>query len=79
MKATLLATLHTGVLLPGSVIQSGAFQLLATFVALNTLMYVTLAVTKILPKVHAPGWFGGRNRRTEDRSIYPVPADEDAH
>ena len=48
-----------------------------TFVALNTLMYVTLAVLKVLPKGYAFSWFSGRNRRAQNRSIYPEPPSSD--
>lgn len=61
---------RTGMLLPESVIHTDAFKVLATFVALNTLMYATLAVVKILPRVHRPAWLADRNRRAQDRSIY---------
>lgn len=70
---TLLALLPTGVLLPESILHSDSFKILATFVALNTLMYVTLAVLKVLPKGYALSWFSRRNRRTQNRSIYPEP------
>lgn len=62
--------LRTGMVLPESVIHTTGFKVLATFVALNTLMYATLAVVKILPRVHRPAWLSGRNRRAQDRSIY---------
>ncbi len=62
--------LRTGMLLPESVIHTDAFKVLATFVALNTLMYATLAVVKTLPRVHRPAWLADRNRRAQDRSIY---------
>lgn len=82
MTTTLIAGLHTaavrsGLLLPEQVLWSPAFQVLATFVALNTLMYVALAVLKVLPKIYPGSWFGGRNRRAEDRSIYPAPDDRE--
>jgi len=61
------------VLLPESILHSDSFKMLATFVALNTLMYVTLAVLKVLPKAYVLSRFSGRNRRTQNRSIYPEP------
>ena len=64
--------LPAGILFPESVVQSGPFQVLAAVVAINTVMYGALAVAKMLPKVHPPTWFGGRNRRTQNRSIHPV-------
>lgn len=42
-----------GLLLPESVLSSDWFAVLAAFVAINTVMCVTLAVTKTLPKIHA--------------------------
>ncbi|MDO8107041.1 hypothetical protein Q6348_07490 [Isoptericola sp. b441] len=66
-----------GALLPVSVLRSDPVQVLATFVALNTLMYATLAAVKILPRVQRPAWLNGRNRRAQDRSIYAGrPADD---
>ncbi len=65
------ALLPTGVLLPESILHTDSFKVLATFVALNTLMYATLAVLKVLPKGYAFSWFRGRNRRAQNRSIYP--------
>ena len=70
---TVAAVLPTGVLLPESILQTNSFKILATFVALNTLMYATLAVLKVLPKGYALSWFSGLNRRAQNRSIYPEP------
>lgn len=60
-----------GVLLPESVLRQEFFAVLAAFVAINTLLYVTLAVAKILPKVYVTDWLSSRNRRRETRSIHP--------
>jgi hypothetical protein len=70
---TVAAVLPSGVLLPESILHTDSFRILATFVALNTLMYATLAVLKVLPKSYALSWFSGLNRRAQNRSIYPVP------
>ena len=70
---TFPAVLPTGVLLPESILHSDSFKILATFVALNTLMYVTLAVLKVLPTGYVLSRFSGRNRRMQNRSIYPEP------
>lgn len=43
----------TGVLLPSSVLQSGSFQLLAAFVAINTLIYAGLSLAKLFPRRRA--------------------------
>jgi hypothetical protein len=40
-------------------------------VAINTIVYVTLAVAKVLPKVYVSDWIGTRDRRSETRSIRP--------
>ena len=60
-----------GILFSQDVLDSHAFQFLAAFVAANTIMYVTLAVAKMLPKVHLSSWRPGRHRRGETRSIHP--------
>lgn len=63
----------TGILLPETFLQSEFFQVLATFVAINTLMYVTLAIAKMLPRVYPGDWFNRRNRRREPRGIGAPP------
>ena len=60
-----------GVLLPESVLHNEVFAVLAAFVAINTVVYVTLAVAKVLPKIYVGDWIGPRNRRSETRSIRP--------
>ncbi|GAA1434442.1 hypothetical protein GCM10009616_28900 [Microlunatus lacustris] len=60
-----------GILFSQDVLRSHAFQFLAAFVAVNTIMYVTLAVAKMLPKVNPSDWTPGRHRRGETRSIHP--------
>jgi hypothetical protein len=60
-----------GVLLPESVLSNELFAVLAAFVAINTIVYVTLAVAKMLPKIYVTDWIGSRNRRSETRSIRP--------
>jgi hypothetical protein len=57
--------------LPHSVLYSSWFTSLSVFVAVNTVVYVTLAIIKLLPKAYLSDWFNQRNRRTESRSIYP--------
>ncbi|WP_300681605.1 hypothetical protein [Nocardioides sp.] len=44
---------------------------LSGFVAVNTVLYVTLAIFKVLPKVYLSDWFSGANRRGETRNIDP--------
>lgn len=60
----------TGLLLPESILETELFAVLATFVAINTIMYVALAVAKILPKVYVTDWI-----RAETRSIHPAVAE----
>ena len=60
-----------GVLLPDSILRNEVIAVLAAFVAINTIVYVTLAVAKILPKLYLRDWLSGRNRRSETRSIHP--------
>ena len=67
-----LLTAHL-VRLPESVLHSEGFAVLAAFVAINTVMYTSLAVAKLLPKVYVSDWFTSRDRRGENRSIYPTP------
>ena len=42
-----------GILLPADVLHSGWFQALATFVAINALVYATLSLTKLIPRRRA--------------------------
>ena len=60
-----------GILLPESTMREEFVAVLAAFVAINTILYVTLSVAKILPKVYAQDWIGRRGRRSETRSIHP--------
>ena len=46
-------TLLAGILLPSSVLHSGWFQALATFVAINTLVYAALSLGKLIPRKRA--------------------------
>ncbi|WP_200956456.1 hypothetical protein [Nocardioides sp. Soil777] len=60
-----------GLLLPESILRNELVAVLAAFVAINTIVYVTLAVAKILPKVYFSDLVDTRNRRSETRSIDP--------
>lgn len=60
----------TGFLFPESVLQSPWFSVFATFVAINTVVYVSLSISKLFPTVRFGRRRGGFNRRAEDRSIY---------
>jgi hypothetical protein len=61
----------TGILLPESVLHSHLFAILAAFVAINTVIYASLALANVLPKIYPSDWVTNRNRRTETRSIHP--------
>ncbi len=43
-------TIMAGILFSSEVLKSGWFQGLATFVAVNTLVYAGLALAKLIPK-----------------------------
>jgi hypothetical protein len=60
-----------GILLPAEVLQSEFFAVLAAFVAINTIMYVTLAIAKILPRIYVSDVVHRRNRRRQPRGIAP--------
>lgn len=68
--------LMAGLLLPESTLSSLWFSVLAAFVAINTVMYVALAVAKILPKLHPRDWLPRSYERSQTRSIYP---DDEEH
>ena len=66
----------TGVLLlasvlPQSIMHTPWFATLSMFVAINTVLYLTLAIIKLLPKAYLSDWVDQRNRRSESRSIFP--------
>lgn len=63
--------LPAGVLLPQEVLAADWFSVLATFVAINTVIYVVLGIIKILPKVRLRRTHSGASRRSETRSIHP--------
>lgn len=64
-----------GILFPESVMQSEWFNVFATFVAINTVVYVALSVSKLLPIIRlGRGLRRGRQRRAQTRSIYPHEA-----
>lgn len=61
---------RTGFLFPESVLYTDWFSVFATFVAINTVIYVVLGIIKVLPKVRRRSR-GGASRRSETRSIHP--------
>ncbi|MGM7775504.1 hypothetical protein ACSVHC_05705 [Arthrobacter sp. KNU-44] len=79
MTVAIYASHPAGILLPEQILHSDWFAVLATFVAINTLMYGALAIAKILPKAHPGDWVRTRNQRSETRSIHPdAPAVNEA-
>jgi len=71
MNTIMPPALPTGILLPETLLHSNFFAVLTLFVAINTLIYVALAVAKILPKIYMSDWIQRRRTRSETRSIYP--------
>lgn len=67
----LLGMIQSGVLIPAVFLQSNFFQILAAFVAINTVMYLALAIAKIMPKIYLTDVIRRMNSRSETRSIYP--------
>jgi len=65
------ALILAGVVLPQSIMHTSWFAALSMFVAINTVLYLTLAIIKLLPKAYLSDWVDRRNRRSESRSIYP--------
>ncbi|KAA1416026.1 hypothetical protein F0U44_20175 [Nocardioides humilatus] len=58
-------------LLPESTLDQQWFRVLAAFVAVNTLVYVTLSIAKSLPRFYFDDWRRRRYLRAETRSIHP--------
>ena len=65
------ALILAGIVLPQSIMHTSWFAVLSMFVAINTVLYLTLAIIKLLPKAYLSDWVDRRNRRSESRSIYP--------
>jgi hypothetical protein len=63
--------INQGVLLPESFMLSRFFVILATLVALNTVIYAALSVVHLVPKWFNQSWLRGRKTRKATRSIYP--------
>ena len=60
-----------GGLVPESILHTEWFLVMATFVAINTILYVSLSVLKIMPKLYPGDIFRRRLPRSETRSISP--------
>lgn len=67
-----------GILFPSSILSSQWFAVLSAFVAINTVMYVALAIAKTLPRVHVSDLWHRRERRRTNRSIHPTPEERAA-
>lgn len=59
-----------GLLLPESLLYSSWFNVLASFVAINTVIYLVLGIMKMVPVIHF-STKKGRERRSETRNIDP--------
>jgi hypothetical protein len=57
--------------LPASVLNTEWFRILAAFVAINTIMYASVTVAKLLPRVNPAVFRRGTYQRSETRSVYP--------
>ena len=68
---TMIIPVPMGLVLPEEFLSTPAFQFIAAFVALNTIVYAALAIAKMLPKVYVSDWVIRRGRRQESRSIDP--------
>jgi hypothetical protein len=73
------ATPLAGMLLAEETLATGWFAVLAAFVAINTIMYVVLALIKTLPEFHPGDWLPRNYVRSQTRSIHPdAPEGRDA-
>ncbi|WP_218938045.1 hypothetical protein [Actinomyces culturomici] len=63
--------MNHGLLFPESILTTPWFAALSAFVALNTIVFLTLAILKILPVVRPGAWFRRPYKRSETRSIHP--------
>ena len=72
MPVHILGQVPTGILLSDTILASEFFAVFSAFVGINTVIYVVLAVAKILPKIYVTDWVKGRNRRIAARSIYAI-------
>jgi hypothetical protein len=66
-----VSALALATVLPESILGARWFAVLSTFVAINTILYVSLSIFKILPKPYFSDVVRRQGRRAETRSIYP--------
>jgi len=67
----MIETVQAGILFPQALLESRFFLILATIVALNTVVYAGLALSKIVPRLIRASMFRRAKRRAINRSIYP--------
>ena len=67
----LASTYVLATVLPESILGAHWFAVLSTFVAINTILYVSMSIFKILPKPYLSDVVRPHGRRAETRSIYP--------
>lgn len=68
---TAVTSLVLAQLLPESVLATHWFAVLSTFVAVNTILYVSMSIFKLLPKPYLSDFVRRHGRRAETRSIHP--------
>lgn len=66
-----VSALALATVLPESILGARWFAVLSTFVAINTILYVSMSIFKILPKPYLSDVVRRHGRRAETRSIYP--------
>lgn len=66
VSAFVLATV-----LPESILAARWYAVLSTFVAINTILYVSISIFSLLPKLYLSDVVQRYGRRAETRSIYP--------
>jgi hypothetical protein len=57
--------------LPEELLHTRWFAVLSSFVAVNTILYVSLSIFKIAPKLYLSDLVKKHGRRSQTRSIYP--------
>lgn len=60
-----------GILFPQEILDSAWFGVLSAFVSINTVMFLSMAIAKTLPKVHLDALLPRHYTRAETRSIHP--------
>ncbi|MGY6500052.1 MAG: hypothetical protein ACXIVQ_04015 [Acidimicrobiales bacterium] len=68
---SLASVLVFATVLPDSILGTRWFAVLSGFVAINTILYVSMSIFKILPKPYLSDWVRPQGRRAETRSIFP--------